>query len=114
MCRRVPSAPCDKAALDLWHAARVRRFYIGEILISTAIAQKIQSKHGVTPEDVRELYGQIIPGSWHYDPARGYRLYIVFTTSSGRTLKVVLQPVDVPGGTWRLRTAIVAKRARRA
>lgn len=85
-------------------------FYIGEIIISAAMAQKIQSKHGVTPDEVRELYTRIVPGTWHDDPTRGARVYVIFRTSAGRTLKIVLQPVDVHDGTWRLRTAIVARR----
>jgi hypothetical protein len=92
----------------VWHAASVRTFYVGEILISPAVSQKIQAKHGVTPDEVRELYGKIVRGAWDYDSTRGRRLYVVFRTSTGRTLKVVLQPIDVSGGTWRLRTAIAS------
>jgi hypothetical protein len=83
--------------------------YIGEIQISQAVAVKIQLKHGISPEEVRELLTKVVPGSWVYDPARGRRLYVVFRSSAGRTLKIVLQPVDVAGGTWRLRTAIVGR-----
>jgi hypothetical protein len=89
----------------------VRFFYVAEIQISPAMAQKIQSKHGVTPDEVRELYTKTVPGQWIHDPERGRRLLVIFRTSAGRTLKIVLQPVDVAGGTWRLRTAIVARRA---
>lgn len=93
----------------VWHALSVRTFYVGEIQISPAVAQKIQAKHGVTPDEVRELYGLTVPGAWHYDPERGHRLYVRFRASTGQNLKIVLQPVDVPGGTWRLRTAIAAR-----
>jgi hypothetical protein len=93
----------------VWHAASVRTFYVGEILISPAVAQKIQAKHGVTSDEVRELYGLIVPGVWNNDPKRGRRLYVKFRSSTGQNLKIVLQPVDVPGGTWRLRTAIAAR-----
>lgn len=78
-------------------------------MISPAVAQKIQAKHGVTPDEVRELYGRTVPGAWDDDPMRGRRLYVVFRTSTGRRLKIVLQPVDVSGGTWRLRTAIASR-----
>lgn len=84
-------------------------FYVGEIQISPTVAQKIQSKHGVTPDEVRELYSRIVPGTWARDPVRGRRLYVVFRTSRGRKLKIVLRPVDVTAGTWRLCTAIVAR-----
>ena len=85
-------------------------FYIGYIHISRTVAQKIQLKHGVTPDEVRELYTRIVPGTWDNHPERGGRLYVVFRTSGGRTLKIVLQPVDPSDGTWRLRPAIVATR----
>lgn len=87
----------------------MRRFYVGEILISAAVAQKILAKHRVTPDEVRELYGRTVPGAWDDDPKRGRRLYVVLRTSSGRTLKIVLQPIDVSEGTWQLRTAFAAR-----
>jgi hypothetical protein len=87
----------------------VRTFYVGQILISPTVAQKIQAKHGVTPDEVRELYGKTVPGAWDDDPLSGRRLYVVFRTSTGRKLKIVLEPIDWQDGTWGLRTAIASR-----
>jgi hypothetical protein len=66
----------------------VARFYVGQIEISSAMAEKIQLKHGVTPDEVRELLTQVVPGTWDDDPIRGRRLYVIFQTSGGRTLRL--------------------------
>jgi hypothetical protein len=86
-------------------------FYVGFIEISPAMAEKIQSKHGVTPDEVREACTGQVRGGWHDHPEYGRRLLVVGTTAGGRVLKVILQPVDVTDGTWRLRTALVARGA---
>jgi len=88
----------------------VIRPYVGHVDISAAMAEKLQSKHGVTPDEVREVvrsHGARF--RWHTDPERGLRLLVIGTTAGGRTLKVILQPVDVPDGTFRLRTAFAAR-----
>jgi hypothetical protein len=85
------------------------RFYIGHVEISAAMGQKITSKHGVTPDEVREACqtpGRYLRASWHDDPRHGRRLLVIGRTNAGRVLKIVLQPVDVADGTWRLRTAL--------
>lgn len=81
-------------------------FYIGHVEISASMAEKIQAKHNVTPDEVREVcHGR--PGKrWDADPVHGERLLVLGTTSTGRRLRIILQPVDVTDGTWRLRTAI--------
>jgi hypothetical protein len=40
-------------------------------------------------------------------PEHGRRLLVVTRDEQGRLLRVILQPVDVVDGTWRLRTVLV-------
>ena len=96
--------------------ARMQRVYIGHIEISPRMAVKIASKHGVTEYEVREACqapSRYRRAAWHVHPEYGLRLIVVGETAGGRTLKIVLQPVDVAQGTYRLRTARVALRRER-
>jgi uncharacterized DUF497 family protein len=89
----------------------MEKVYIGLIAISPAMAQKIMTKHGVTPEEVREACqapNRYLRAAWHDHPEYGRRLIVVGSTSGGRVLKVILQPVDLTDGTFRLRTALAA------
>lgn len=93
--------------------ALMQRVYIGYIDISRAMTEKIASKHGVTEDEVREAcqapsrYRRAV---WHTHPSYGLRLIVTGETLGGRPLLVVLQPVDITDGTYRLRTARVASR----
>jgi hypothetical protein len=87
---------------------RVESVYIGWVEISPAMAEKLQSKHGVTPDDVRDACSLPIRPRWNNHPKHGYRLLLTGRTRHGTLLKVILQPVDVRDGTWRLRTAFPA------
>jgi hypothetical protein len=83
--------------------------YIGLVEISPAMEQKIQDKHKLTPDDVRDACSAPIQARWDSSPAHGRRLLLTGRTRHGTLLKVILQPVDVRDGTWRLRTAFQAK-----
>jgi hypothetical protein len=87
-----------------------KRFYFAVVDISPAVATKIQSKHGVTPDEAREACGGYQQARWTYSDDRGLRLSVVGVTASGRRLKLILQPVDEGDGVWRLRTAMPATR----
>lgn len=77
--------------------------YFGHVEISPEMARKIQSKHGITPDEVRELCDSNgLAARWHKHPEHGLRLLVRGTTRHGRRLLVILQPVDVPDGHWRL------------
>lgn len=85
-----------------------RRFWIAEIQISEEMEAKIRSRRFVTGDQVREA---CIPDAyegagWHYHPEHGWRLLVVCRTSDHVRLKVILQPVDVTEGIWRLRTVL--------
>lgn len=84
------------------------RFWIAEIQISDEMEAKIRSRRGVTGDQVREA---CIPDAyeragWDNDPVHGRRLLVVCRTSENVRLKVILQPIDVTEGIWRLRTVL--------
>jgi hypothetical protein len=57
----------------------MQQVYIGEIKISPAMAQKIMTKHGVTPEEVREACqapNSYRRAAWHIHPEHGRRLIV--------------------------------------
>ncbi|MGH3973777.1 MAG: hypothetical protein ACRDS9_10700 [Pseudonocardiaceae bacterium] len=85
--------------------------YIAELQEpSSALIAKIQSKHDVTLDEVREaiILTEVESSVWDWDadPARGWRLLVTATTYVGRRLLVVLYPVDASEGIWRLGTAM--------
>lgn len=100
--------------MDPVACSRRVRPYIGYVEISAAMAVKIQTKHGITPEEVREACAAPVRAGWHDHRTYGRRLLLTGVTGSGRILKVILQPVDVNDGTWRLRTAIAPKKGGRS
>lgn len=86
-----------------------KRFWIAEIQISDAMEAKIRQRRFVTGDEVREA---CIPDAydragWEDDPEHGRRLLVICRTAQGRRLKVVLQPIDVHEGIWRLRTVLL-------
>lgn len=83
---------------------------IYHVEISSGINAKINSKHGVSADEVREVcYGRR-EDRWHTHRKHGRRLLVVGNTRSGRTLKIILHPIDRQQGRWRLKTAIAEKR----
>ncbi|MEJ2869772.1 hypothetical protein WCD74_18535 [Actinomycetospora sp. OC33-EN08] len=85
-----------------------QRFWIAEIRISPAMETKIRTRRFVTGDQVREA---CVPdhyerAGWDDDPVHGRRLAVRCTTVDGVRLTVLLQPVDVEEGIWRLRTVL--------
>lgn len=86
-------------------------FYIGEILCSHAVAEKVKAKHGVSLDEVKDaVQWAALPlrAAWLtavLDP-RGPRLALEGRRPPGGSSKVVLYPVDEREGTWRLGTAV--------
>lgn len=87
--------------------------YFGQIECSAAVVEKINSKHGITEQDVRDVVqwpSRPIQAYWIGlpDDPRGPRAVAIGDTADGRRIKVVLYPVDGPfEGTWRLGTAVL-------
>ena len=83
--------------------------YVALVECSAAVEAKIGAKHGVSLVEVREavLARSVDASRWLHDE-RGPRLLVRATTGSGRRLRVVLFPLDLDEGTWRLGTAMPA------
>lgn len=83
------------------------KVWIAEIQISPRIADKLQLKHGITPEQVREacLFFAYRAARWDVDPERGARLLIRGADYDAIPLIVVLKPVNVADGIFRCVTA---------
>jgi hypothetical protein len=86
------------------------RFWIAEIQISAEMEDKIRSRRFVTGDEVREacVPNAYETASWHSDPMHGRRLIVYGRTAQRRRLKIILQPIDVHEGIWRLRTVLLA------
>jgi hypothetical protein len=82
--------------------------YIAVIVCSARVLEKINSKHGVSIDEVRDAFqwpATPARASWVLDH-RGRRLAVEGFTARGRVIRAVLYPVDVAQGTWRLGTAV--------
>jgi hypothetical protein len=86
--------------------------YIAQIDCSDSVREKINSKHGITLDEVREAF--MYPArpervsrltSTHEDP-RAPRIAVQGSTLRGRRIQAVLYPVDEGNGIWRLGTAV--------
>jgi hypothetical protein len=90
----------------------VDRLWIGYIEVPPSVEAKIRERRGVTGEQVRaacQWPARPLRAVWDDDPTHGRRLVVVARDEQGRTLKVVLQPIDATDGTWRLRTVVLAR-----
>lgn len=88
------------------------RMWIGEILIPDSIEAKLRTRRGMTGMQVR---GACVPDGyesarWENHPEHGMRLLVLARHEDGRKLKVILEPVDLDLGVWRLRTVLVTMR----
>lgn len=84
--------------------------HIGLVVKSEKVVYKIAHRAGrsVTPQEVDEAAANTLVERswWDHDHERGDRLMVAGRTAEGRSVLVVLYPVDVADGTWRLGTAI--------
>jgi hypothetical protein len=81
------------------------RVEIRDIEMSAHVVSKINQKHGCTADDVWEACENALAAAWDDDPDRGFRLLIRGLTSQKRELRVVLYPLDIQLGRYRLGTA---------
>lgn len=90
-----------------------RSIYIAHIECSVLVSGKINSKHGITEQDVRDAIqwpARPLRAFWVglQDDPRGPRAVAIGQIPDGRVIKAVLYPVeDQFAGTWRLGTAVV-------
>jgi hypothetical protein len=96
--------PKGKRPLTVW---------IAEVQVSPAIAAKVQGKHGLDPSEIAELAMSPPPKAGQYvTDQRGTRLYLTVRTRDKQAIRVVLYPLG--DDTWRLASAYVIERGRRA
>lgn len=87
--------------------------YFAQVICPESVVEKINNKHGLTEQDVRDaVQWPARPHRAYWiglpDDPRGPRAVAVGYAQDGRAVKVVLYPVDGPcEGTWRLGTAVV-------
>jgi hypothetical protein len=89
----------------------VSAVWIGYIEVPPSVETKIRTRRGVTGDQVRaacQWPATPLRAIWHDHPEHGRRLIVLVRDEQQRLLKVVLQSVDIPDGTWRLRTVVVA------
>ena len=81
---------------------------IYDVEITPGINAKINGLHGVTADEVRGVcYSKNHSAKWNNHPKHGRRLLVTGIIRGGKArLQVILHPVDVDQGKWRLRTAI--------
>lgn len=97
--------PFSRDSRVRWHAEGTMAVDIRTIEVSDHVRAKINGKHGLSELDVMEACEMPLAAAWDADPERGDRLLIRGRTSSGRIIRIVLYPIDVTSGTWRLGTA---------
>ena len=87
--------------------------YFGLIECPPTVVEKINSKHGITEQDVRDVAQWPARPEEAYwigldDDPKGPRGVVIGRVADGRRIKVVLYPVDGPfEGTWRRGTAVL-------
>ena len=90
-----------------------RTVWVAEVLVSEAVAEKIVSKHGLDPYEIATLVKSPPPRFGRYvTNHRGTRLYVKIRTGQRLGVLVVLYPVG--DDVWRLASAYVLERQRRA
>jgi hypothetical protein len=82
--------------------------WIGDLWVSQRTAEKLQSKHGLSAEEVAGAIVQVAGLSyrWHDHPERGRRL-LLDVEIRGMRVRVVLypRPADAYGDAWNLGSA---------
>lgn len=79
---------------------------ITHVEYSEWVVSKLNQKHRCSIDDVFDiLEDENSAAAWEEDPEHGRRLLVRGRTQAGRTLRVVLYPVDEGAGRFRLGTA---------
>ncbi|WP_134797005.1 hypothetical protein [Mycobacterium avium] len=82
---------------------------IYDVEITDWVNKKINAKKpGITADEVWDVCYEPRRHNarWHDHPVHGRRLIVRGRTPGGRSLRIILHPVDVELGKWRLKTAI--------
>lgn len=81
--------------------------WIAEVIADPAIELKINTKHNITLDDVREAccFGAHEDARWHNHKDYGRRMIVKGRNGDGRLLIAILRPQDRDMGIWECRTA---------
>jgi hypothetical protein len=77
------------------------------VVFDPQVADKLVTKHQVTPEEVRQavLFTAYRTARWHNHPVYGRRLEVHGYTDDQVPILAILTPVDEVDGIWECRTA---------
>jgi hypothetical protein len=83
------------------------RPWIAEVLFDPQVADKLVSKHKVTPDEVKQavLFSAYRDARWHNHPAYGRRLIVRGYTDNEVPILAILKPVNEADGIWECKTA---------
>ena len=76
-----------------------------DVEVSYKVEQKIIGVHHVTPDDVADVLAQPHVAKWSANEEGTERLLVAGASESGRRIVVVLYPIELDRGEWRLATA---------
>lgn len=81
--------------------------YFAMIKISSHVAEKINSKHKISPIDIRTslIYSADFRAFWEYNIQHGDRLVVIGNAIGNRRFVAYFLPVDADEGIWTLKSA---------
>jgi hypothetical protein len=84
------------------------RVWIAQVEIDPEIASKVQTKHNISPDEVREAicFGAHRDARWHTHDQYGRRLIVIGDNYAGRSIVAYLKPINEAEGIWECRTAM--------
>jgi hypothetical protein len=87
------------------------RVWIAQVEFDPEIASKVQTKHNIDPDEVREAicFGKHRRASWDEHPEYGRRLIVIGDNYAGVSIVAYLKPINEADGTWECRTAMIWK-----
>jgi hypothetical protein len=84
------------------------RVWIAQVEFDPEIASKVQTKHNISPDEVREAicFGKHREARWDDHPQYGRRLIVIGDNYLGESIVAYLKPIDQRDGIWECRTAM--------
>jgi len=84
------------------------RVWIAQVVFDPQVASKVQTKHNISPDEVREAvcFGKHRRAFWDEHPDYGRRLLVIGDSYTGASIVAYLKPINQADGTWECRTAM--------
>ncbi len=84
------------------------RVWIAQVKFDPETASKVQTKHNISPDEVREAicFGRHRRVFWDEHPYYGRRLIVIGDNYRGESIIAYLKPINQADGTWECRTAM--------